>query len=79
MPRLKLAPCPFCGARVKDEYATVNQFRADRWVVSHYCEAPGMAPHEVGVSVAVYGATKQEAVRRWNCRAKKGGQAARVD
>lgn len=65
MPRMRLEPCPFCGAKVKPDLDLL-QLSDDSWVLNHFCKHPrgGM-----GVVVTVYGATKKETAQRWNTRA----------
>jgi hypothetical protein len=73
MAKARLKPCPFCGAKVQDECPFVSKYRdADgcmTWEVTHYCDT---GDTELGVTIHVYGTTKEQAVQRWNARAALG-------
>lgn len=74
MPRVKLEPCPFCKKRVLDKHPWVGRHRSAEnkpiWSITHYCEHDG---NDLGVCITVYGATKRQAVDRWNTRAADVG------
>lgn len=69
MAKMKLKPCPFCGAELKDEFPTVSNYDKGKWEVQHYCATDPTARLEVTISA--YGYTKTQAVARWNARAKR--------
>lgn len=70
----KLRKCPFCGSDHTDHWTWFSEHR-DQPVhpnmavsIMHYCY-----PNSDGVhtTISVYGATKEECVKRWNGRGKK--------
>lgn len=64
----ELKPCPFCGATYEDRKLLVLKLTNGGWVVNHYCETDN--EYELGVTIDVYGSTREQAVERWN---KRGG------
>lgn len=75
MAKIKLKPCPFCGAKVEDKFPDVCNYDKGKWEVNHYCETGALARLEVVISA--YGSTKKEAVERWNRRMGNGRNTAR--
>lgn len=71
MAKMKLKPCPFCGAKVEDKFPDVCQYEKGKWAVWHYCKTDPTARLEV--VIRAYGSTKKEAVERWNRRGKQCG------
>lgn len=71
MSKAKLKPCPFCGAKLKDEYPTVDHYDRGKWQVSHNCKTGRR--YELVVCITAYGSTKEQAVERWNGRADNAG------
>jgi hypothetical protein len=66
--KMKLEPCPYCGAELEDDWYTIHEYKTGHWVLSHNCKH-GL--HELGVCINVYGSTKEETVDRWNTRAEE--------
>ena len=67
MAKIKLKPCPFCGEKLNAEL-DLFQYGKEKWTVIHYCHNYAHDFHGVSVSVSCNGATKEEAVERWNRR-----------
>ena len=67
MAKIKLKPCPFCGEKLNAELDLL-QYGKEKWTVIHYCHNYAHDFHGVSVSVSCDGATKKEAVERWNRR-----------
>lgn len=70
MAKMKLKPCPFCGARIKNEWPNVANFDQGKWEVSHHCPTENL--HGLGVCIQAYGSTRKQAIERWNTRAGEG-------
>lgn len=62
----ELKPCPFCGAKQEGGNLHLLKLSDGGWVVNHYCETDN--EYELGVTIDVYGTTKEQAVKRWNKR-----------
>ena len=57
----KIKPCPFCG----NNNSSVYDFDTNKWVLNHFCSRDSK---ELSVTIAVYGATYEEVVEKWNRR-----------
>lgn len=66
MSKNKLESCPFCGAKQEDGNLHLLKLSDGGWVVNHYCETDN--EYELGVTIGVYGTTKEQAIERWNRR-----------
>lgn len=77
MSNKELKPCPFCGATQGSERLRVLKLTDGEWVVNHYCETDN--EYELGVTIDVYGVTREQAVERWNRRAKQHDRKRKTD
>ena len=66
MSKNKLKPRPFCRAKQEDGNLHLLKLSDGGWAVNHYCETDN--EYELGVTIDVYGTTKEKAIEAWNRR-----------
>ena len=64
----KLKPCPFCGHKLKMKFPELSRMSDVEYVISHYCQTIRRSGGCPGVTIDVYGVTRQEAIDNWNRR-----------
>ena len=68
MAQIEMKPCPFCGERLNDWPTTIIDMKDGCWVISHFCKSMHRSEGGLGVTINVYGNTKEEAINNWNER-----------